>query len=296
MPDLFLHTFEQDGANSREYPASLREHLPTGSGYLEVKPNGDFALTIPAGGGTGTGETYYTEEVTITTFNQFPNTSQTPKYSGQDFEIITAWGDVYKVESGAFTVNTATGAITIAGGAQFQMQIGWKFLYRYAVGSVAPVSFLPFPSATETATANTGTLTTGQTYTIRASQAPLSAWQAFDSSLATFWFANVFPSGTEIWIEIEFSEDMTVADIDIMPLASLQPTHFRVLVADTHDAAGTGYTEKLVVTGETWTGATGETKNFVIPSPEAAKILRLSITQTQTSGSSPAIYNLRLNP
>lgn len=296
-----LHTQEQDLTSSRNILQQLRELLPAGQGYVEVKPNGDIVLSVPAGGGSGSGETYYTEEVTVTTLNQLPNTTLTPKYSSQDFEIITAWGDVYKVETGAYTVNTATKALSIVS-SQFAFQVGWKLLYRYAIDtSTPPPLLLPFPSVADNrfTKASTGTLASGVSYICRASFNDSTAWNLFNSESnldSTFWFGGFFAAGVELWAEIEFSQAVNVGSIDITPMPGYSPKNFRLLVSDTHDANSATYTEVANIVNAAWAGTAPETQNFAIPASLSRRIFRISITETTTSGNTPILYTIVLKP
>jgi hypothetical protein len=89
--------------------------------------------------------------------------------------------------------------------------------------------------------------------------------------------------------------------VDINPYPSAyQPKDFRFLIADTHNAAGTGYNTVFTTTNETWPlNNFTETRNFVIPvgNRQAKKIFRMAVTATVNPGTNyPAIYSIILKP
>lgn len=306
MPEELLHTQWQNGGTSENRLQKFREMFPAGQGFVEITPAGEIVLSQPSGGGTGSSsaETFFTEEVTVATLNQLPPCTRSPKYASKDFQIFTGWGDVFQVESGAFSVNPATRMLTITSGAEFDFQAGWKLLYRYAIDPNVGIVMLPFPDVASgrVASAFSGALPNSVTYIVRASFDQFtSAWKVFDdpttTANASYWFGGVWSAGTEQWIEIEFSETITVRNVDVFPMQSgVQPVDFRFLVSNTHDPSSATYTEVFTRSGETWANTPNEVKSFAVTTPTAGKIFRFSVTQTVSSGNAPIIYAITLKP
>jgi hypothetical protein len=267
--------------------------------------NGAVTVENLYGTGSRNGFTYIETVPTITGF--FPTLAAQGAavvITGTNLSAVTQvqFGDV---NAQSFTIDSITQITAIVGtGASGSVSVtnpsGTASLAGFKHGVI-----LPFPNApNRLATGFTGTLANGVSYTVRASKDwNTNGWTAFDNPINVFpsisyWYATGV-TGINEWIEIEFSDAITIGSVDIIPFPlGYQPTDFSFLLADTHNAAGTGYSTVFTRINETWAGTNDETKNYVIPvaNRAARKIFRMAVSATVSFGNYPAIYSIILKP